>query len=192
MSEFSAALIAGGRSRRMGQDKAFLDWHGRPLWEHQLEKLRGLVPARLLLSCRSDQPFPLQPDVLPVRDEWSDCGPLGGVASCLRVCDVPLLAVLGIDLPLLPSTFLGYLLTECTAQCGAVISLEGNYFEPLAAVYPRTILELAENQIAGGRWAMQEFIRRGMEQGMMRRVNVAVEAPWFTNVNAPGDLTPMN
>ena len=188
MSEFSAALIAGGRSRRMGTDKAFLDWHGRPLWEHQLGKLRALTPVRLLLSCRSDQPFLPQPDVLPVCDEWPDSGPLGGVASCLRVCDAPLLVVLGVDLPLLPSHFLGVLLTECTAQCGAVVSLEGDYFEPLAAVYPRAMLALAEEQIAGGRLAMQEFIRLGMVRGLMRAASAVIVAEWFTNVNAPSDL----
>lgn len=188
MSEFSAALIAGGRSRRMGTDKAFLAWHGRPLWEHQLEKLRALGPSRLLLSCRSGQPFPPQPDVVQVRDEWPDCGPLGGVASSLRASDAPLLAVLGIDLPLLPPQFFSDLLTECTAQRGAVISLEGDYFEPLAAVYPLTMLALAEEQIASGRLAMQGFIRRGMERGLMRCVHAAAEAQWFANLNTPGDL----
>ncbi len=189
MSEFAATLLAGGRSRRMGNDKAFLDWHGRPLWEHQLGKLRALTPARLLLSCRRDQPFPPQPDVLPVFDEWTDSGPLSGVASSLRVCEAPLLVVLGIDLPLLPAEFFRDLLTVCTGQRGAVISLEGDFFEPLAAVYPQAMLSLAEEQFAAGGLSMQEFIRRGMDQGLMSRVSVAAEAPWFTNLNAPGDLT---
>ncbi len=188
MNEFAAALIAGGRSRRMGMDKAFLDWGGRPLWEHQLEKLRALGPSRLMISCREDQAIPPLSDVLQVADAWPDCGPLGGVASCLRVCDSPLLVVLGIDLPLLPVAFLKRLLAECTDGCGAVISLGGDYFEPLAAVYPRVMLPLAEEQIAAGRLAMQEFIRRGVELSLMRCVNVAAEAQWFTNVNAPGDL----
>ena len=41
-----AALIAGGRSSRMGEDKAFLDWKGRPLFAFQLEKLIESVPER--------------------------------------------------------------------------------------------------------------------------------------------------
>ena len=76
MNEFAATLIAGGRSRRMGTDKAFLDWRGRPLWEHQLEKLRALAPSRVMLSCRSDQFFPPLTDSQPVHDQWPDCGPL--------------------------------------------------------------------------------------------------------------------
>lgn len=190
MTELAAALIAGGRSRRMGSDKAFLNWQGRPLWEHQMEKLRALEPSRLLLSCRSDQAIPAQPDILPVPDEWPDCGPLGGVASCLRACDAPLLAVLGIDLPLLPPEFLRSLLSQCTEQWGAVIAQNVGYFEPLAAVYPRTMLALAEEQIAAGRLAMQDFIRAGVERGLMRVASVVREAAWFTNVNAPADVPP--
>ena len=192
MIEFAAALLAGGRSRRMGTDKAFLNWQGRPLWEHQMEKLRALEPSRLLLSCREDQAIPVPPGILPVHDEWPECGPLGGVASCLRAVDAPLLAVLGIDLPLLPSEFLRSLLSECHEHCGTVIAQSDGYFEPLAAVYPRVMLLMAEEQLAAGRLAMQEFIRRGVARGMMRVASAASEAAWFTNMNAPADVPPQD
>jgi molybdopterin-guanine dinucleotide biosynthesis protein A len=212
MSDFAAALLAGGRSRRMGTDKAFLQWQGRPLWEHQLEKLRALEPAQLLLSCREEQVFgessagvALRPArVSPghesntsgleatlalrlVYDEWNDAGPLGGVAACLRACEAPHLVVLGVDLPHLPAEFLKELLTQSSAQCGAVVRV-ANYFEPLAAVYPRAMLPLAEAQLAAGQLAMQDFIRRGMECGLMQGADIPVRAEWFTNWNSPQDL----
>jgi molybdopterin-guanine dinucleotide biosynthesis protein A len=190
MSEtFSAALIAGGRSRRMGTDKAFLTWKGRPLWEHQMAKLRELAPHELFLSCRREQGFPAIPDIIPVEDEWPDAGPLGGIGSCLRLCSTPLLVVLGIDLPLLPAGLLHDLLTESTPQCGAVImNGEGEYYEPLAAVYPRAMLALAEEQIAGGHLSMQAFIRFGAERGLLRVPALTLEKEWFTNLNAPDDV----
>jgi molybdopterin-guanine dinucleotide biosynthesis protein A len=188
MTEFSGALIAGGHSRRMGTDKAFLDWRGEPLWKCQAEKLRSLNPAQLFLSCRREQPFPSQPDITPVYDAWPDRGPLGGIASCLKNCTQPLLVVLGIDLTLLPASFLQWLLTKTTAECGAVtVQQSGTAFEPLAAVYPRAMLALAEEQIAGGRLAMQEFIRRGIDAGLMQPVSGAFCDDWFTNVNTPQD-----
>jgi len=186
MNDFAAALISGGRSRRMGTDKAFLVWQGRPLWECQFEKLRALEPAELLLSCRAEQEFPFTHGVTRVHDEQKDCGPLAGVANCLRACEAQRLVVLGVDMPHLPEEFLRSLLAHSARESGAVVMKDG-YFEPLAAVYPRAVLALAEQQLAAGRLAMQDFIRRGMECGMMRCVDLAVEPEWFVNWNAPGD-----
>jgi molybdopterin-guanine dinucleotide biosynthesis protein A len=192
MIDFAAALIAGGRSTRMGTDKAFLEWHGRALWEHQMEKLRSLGPRQLLLSCRRDQPFPPQPDISPVYDEWPDSGPLGGVASCLRACRSPLLAVLGVDLPILPADFLRGLLTTGGPDGGVVTSRRserGKIYEPLAAVYPVSMLGFAEQKIAAGRLSMQEFIRHGIERGGIKEIAAPGEAgEWFRNLNAPGDF----
>jgi molybdopterin-guanine dinucleotide biosynthesis protein A len=209
MSDFAAALLAGGRSRRMGTDKAFLQWQGRPLWEHQLEKLRALKPSKLLLSCRPEQMATFsstgmalacprsrddmhgQAKAMPalqiIPDAHQDCGPLGGVAACLRSCNAPNLVVLGVDLPHLPAEFLKELLTQSSAHCGAVVRV-ANYFEPLAAVYPRAMLPLAEAQLAAGQLAMQDFIRRGMECGLMQGADIPVRAEWFTNWNSPQDL----
>ncbi len=186
---FAAALIAGGRSRRMGRDKAFLPWETRPLWEYQMEKLRALRASQLLLSCRREQPFPALPDITPVADRWPDAGPLGGVGSCLEICQEPFLVVLGIDLPLLPVSFLQRLVETCDAGCGAVVmENSGRYYEPLAAVYPKPMSKLAEEQIEQGRFSMQEFITRGVDCGLLRVPAMAIDAKWFTNVNTPDDL----
>lgn len=187
MNDFAAALLAGGYSRRMGTDKAFLPWQGRPLWEHQLEKLWAIQPSRLMLSCRPGQEFPNISSITRVYDEQEGCGPLAGITSCLRVCTAPLLIVLGIDLPLLPVEFLRSLTIESMPACGAVVQLE-EWFEPLAAVYSRGMLPMAEEHLAAGRLSLQDLIRSGIEHGLMRKVCLPVEASWFTNWNSPGDL----
>ena len=51
---FSAVLLAGGESRRMGTDKATFLFHGKPLWQVQLETLRKLRPAEIFLSARTE------------------------------------------------------------------------------------------------------------------------------------------
>lgn len=187
MSDFAAALLAGGRSRRMGTDKAFLPWRGRPLWEHQLEKLRSFAPSQLLLSCRPEQDFPELPNAMQVYDALENCGPLGGLTACLEACRATHLIVLGVDLPLLPAAFLRSLAHGITPGCGAVVQLE-EWFEPLAAVYPRELLPLADGHLTAGRLSLQDLIRRGIAEGLMRSVSTPVEALWFTNWNAPGDL----
>ena len=185
MNSFAAALLAGGRSSRMGFDKAFLLWEGRELWRHQLEKLRALG-GPMLLSCREAQEFPPVSDLCFVNDLWPDCGPLGGIASCLRAMEEPLLVVIGVDLPHLPAEMLRDLLAASRPECGAVIK-RGDLYEPLAAVYPTGVLPLAEEMLHAGDRKMQHFLRRSIESGRMQ----ALDAPpgsgdWFTNWNTPG------
>lgn len=187
----------------MGMDKAFLEWQGRPLWEHQWEKLGALEPAELVLSCRPEQEFRspclapttkdehgqarAMPALRMVHDAHENCGPLAGVAACLRACASPRLVVLGVDLPHLPAEFLRTLLAESSDECGAVVRV-ADYYEPLAAVYPRALLAMADEHLSAGRLAMQEFIRRGMELGMMRNADIPVRAEWFANWNSRRDI----
>jgi molybdopterin-guanine dinucleotide biosynthesis protein A len=97
--------------------------------------------------------------------------------------------VLGIDLPLLPVSFLQRLVDQCASGCGAVVMEDsGGYYEPLAAVYPKSMSSLAAEQIAAGRFSMQEFITRGVDGGLLRAPAMAIKKAWFTNVNTPEDL----
>src|SRR4051794_12428711 len=59
---FSAVLLCGGESRRMGRDKATVAWNGAPLWQSQLATLRALQPATIFLSAREEKPW-RPPDV---------------------------------------------------------------------------------------------------------------------------------
>src|SRR3954468_17857631 len=93
----TAALITGGRSSRMGRDKAFLEWHGGPLWQFQFNKLAQLNPAHLLISCREDQKIAsARAEVL--HDPPGNQGPLPALSRCLTRAQMPLL-VLAVDMP---------------------------------------------------------------------------------------------
>src|SRR5438874_11064541 len=78
----TAVLLAGGESRRMGRDKATLLFHGKPLWQIQLELLRRLKPAEILVSARTD-PSWRPADVQFVADDLPSRGPLSGIAASL-------------------------------------------------------------------------------------------------------------
>ena len=133
---FAAALIAGGRSRRMGCDKARLrTGDGVELWRRQLLVLRELGAEELLISCRPDQlHFAEEPGVRLVFDEWPDAGPLGGIVSCLESASADRLIVLGVDMPLMTAGVLRHLLSHSRPERGAVFC-NGRFFEPLAALY---------------------------------------------------------
>ena len=179
---FSAVLLAGGRSSRMGCDKAFLRIEDEPLWQRQLNVLEELAPEKIFLAG-------------PPRDEWCDyevladafknTGPLGGLTSAFRACPTPLLLVLAVDLPKMTGDFLRDLLTE---GCGIVPQLNER-FEPLAAVYPKTALPVAETHLSHGEYSMQKFVEACVAQRLVRPKRVSPDdAPLFTNLNTPKDL----
>ena len=79
---FAAVLLAGGRSRRMGRDKALLPLpDGRRLWQRQLAVLESLHPAELFISGSAREGVP---SLIPcLDDETPGLGPLGGIVAAL-------------------------------------------------------------------------------------------------------------
>src|SRR6516165_1804185 len=95
---FSAVLLAGGESRRMGTDKATFLFRGKPLWQIQLETLRALRPAEIFVSARTDPTW--RPNDMPfIADIPPSCGPLSGLAASLDQMRTTHLLALAIDMP---------------------------------------------------------------------------------------------
>ena len=117
VSAFTGALIAGGRSSRMGRDKAFLDWQGRPLWEVQLAKLSSVGASELLVCGRREQGF--EGDGFRfVQDDVEDLGPLAGLANALKEASHETVLVLAVDMPLVTAELLRELLGKCDGLPG--------------------------------------------------------------------------
>ncbi|MBV9105034.1 MAG: molybdenum cofactor guanylyltransferase [Verrucomicrobia bacterium] len=186
---FTAVLLAGGKSRRMGQDKAYLpsEWKGAsmPLWERQLAVLRSVSPEKLVISGPQKQGYP--GSIVVFADEWTGVGPLGGIATCLRRTRNALLLVLAIDLPKIQSGFLKKLLGRCEAGRG-VVPVHQSCFEPLAAIYPKAALGVALEQLKDRDYALQHFIDKLLKNRLMIGCEVdSSELPQLTNWNTPED-----
>lgn len=186
---FSAVLLAAGRSTRMGRDKGALELDGAPLWQRQRSVLVRAGAAELLLSARPEQPWvraaaPSFAAVVP--DSHPDCGPLAGITAALARASQVHLAVLAIDLPQMTDRWFATLLSACGPGVGAV-GCRAGFFEPLAAIYPREMMPLAEAALARGELALQRLLKSAVAAGQLnvREINGA-EAPLFKNWNEPG------
>lgn len=181
---FAAVLLAGGRSTRMGRDKATLIIEGQPLWQRQLATLRALNPTELFISGRRDGPY-ADAGVEIIEDAIPGLGPLAGIAAALRRAESPLVLVLAIDLPAMTADFL---VTLLRVGCSVVLQHAG-YFEPLAAVYPKCALSIAEEQLQEKDYSVQRFVGCLIKEGHAEVRSIAgPEEPLFQNVNSPGDL----
>ena len=173
----------------MGTDKAELRAPGSELllWQKQLQTLEQLQPARIFWSGPARSGIPDY--ICRVDDVFQDSGPLGGISTCLDLLETDLLVVLAIDMPCMTAAFLQKLLARSSRDVGCV-GYHGDFFEPLAAVYPKAMAVLARDQLLSGRYAMQTFVRAGFAAGHFVSVTLGPETiPFFQNWNAPGDLS---
>jgi molybdopterin-guanine dinucleotide biosynthesis protein A len=186
---FSAVILAGGRSTRMGLDKAFLPLRGTTLLERQVRLVRELGPAEIFISGRDGTDYGAFG--LPVLlDRFVDLGPLAGVERALAEAHAPLLLVLAVDLPDMTADFLRGLAARCRAGSGLAPHTRLG-LEPLAAFYPTSMQPIAAGLLREGRAAMTEFVRRGVETGLVDEwACPPEEEARFRNWNGPEDVEP--
>jgi molybdopterin-guanine dinucleotide biosynthesis protein A len=183
----SVVLLAGGESRRMGQDKALLLFRGKPLWQLQLDLLRKMQPVETFVSARFD-PSWRPADVQFISDIAPACGPLGGLASTLAKIRTGHLLALAIDMPLMKGEYLHSLCDQIEPECG-VLPMIGDRAEPLAAIYPKSAATDLVEALSGSDFSLQLLTRKLVTLGKLRFVNVSKdEQKYFRNFNKPEDF----
>jgi molybdopterin-guanine dinucleotide biosynthesis protein A len=190
-SSIAVALLAGGRSRRFGSDKSLYVPSGftEPMWRLQLDKLMALGAEEVVVSVgaasAASPGFTVPGGVRVIADRVVDQGPLGGLAAVLSEIRAPQILVLGVDMPAVTAVALRRFLEACPEGRGLVPRLDGRW-EPLLAIYPRNLLGLAEERLAGGELSMQGFVDDGVARGRIDAWPVSsADAGWFVNLNRP-------
>ena len=185
---FSAVLLAGGQSRRMGRDKAFLEIDGVPLWSRQIGTLAALRPRTIFIA-GPRHPAWINAGCEIVTDAQENAGPLAALVASLRRCATPLLLALAVDLPEMPVDYLRGLIRSSTETTGVVPKSSAG-FEPLAAVYPIAALPLAENRLRTGDFALQDFVAACVAEDLLIGKNIRPgDERFFLNLNTLSDLS---
>lgn len=183
----SGFVLAGGRSTRMGQDKAALTLNGRTLLEHALAILHGVCGDVAILGKRE-----LYGGLAPVyEDIFPGCGPLGGIHAALTNSQTEYNLVIAVDTPFLQPEFLSYV-AERAVESGAVVTTPeiAGYTQPLCAVYARKFLPIAEQALKSGDYKITPLFPKGqtlvIQEPELRRF--AFGAEMFENLNTPEDM----
>lgn len=143
-----AILLAGGASRRMGQDKAFLDWQGQPLVAHIAGQLRRIC-ADLIIGANDSAKFAFLAAPV-IADRSLGQGPLMGLASCLAASRFDRNLVVACDMPRLNSVSARLLLSMADGFDAVVPRGADGRPEPLFAVYRKSCLPALEKVLAHG------------------------------------------
>ena len=184
--KFDAVILAGGKSTRMGRDKARLEVGGQTLLARQIERAREAGAGQVYISGPADRNY-ADFGCAVLSDRFEGGGPLAGIEQALAVGSSPVLLALAVDLPDMSAEWLRRLAAESPDDLG-VIPKRNDFVEPLAAFYPTSARQLAEAQLGAGNNSAAHFARRCVASGLARfRELASGDEKYFANWNAPAD-----
>jgi molybdopterin-guanine dinucleotide biosynthesis protein A len=128
-------VLAGGKSARMGTDKAMMPWGGSTLLHHVVRTLQSVEPNVVVVADTADK-YEIEGVDRVVGDEHPGNGPLGGILTGLNHVENGYHVVLACDMPYVKIEVLRLLLSMANGH-QACVPLIGDRLEPLCAVYHR-------------------------------------------------------
>jgi molybdopterin-guanine dinucleotide biosynthesis protein A len=196
-------VLAGGKSSRMGQDKAFLEFCGRPLIQNALEIMNCAGLSSRIAGARSDLSdfAPVVPDLA----EESGLGPLAGICAALSACTSRFAAFLPVDLPFIPASLIEYLVHHAVvAEAAVTVVSVGGFIHSFPAVVDRAAGALLNASLhSGDRSCLKAFRAIGsalpsgfsvlpvellVQPGQVAHSRGMHPSQWFLNLNSPADL----
>jgi len=175
-------VLAGGRSSRMGQDKALLPWKGSTLIESVAREVLKAVGNVTLLG----SPALYGSFVFPViSDKIEGCGPLGGLHAALSSTSTEWNVLVACDMPAVTSQLLEELLAAAVVSgADALVPQTPVGLEPLCAVYHARLLPAVESALQSKYLKMHDFVST-----IHAKLWPVPDATLFRNLNTPEQLS---
>ncbi|HTT25064.1 MAG TPA: molybdenum cofactor guanylyltransferase [Candidatus Sulfotelmatobacter sp.] len=187
-SDVSTFILAGGKSTRMGSDKAFLQLNGRTLLARMLEAARSLTSNVRIVGDQSKY----EAFASVVEDVFPGCGPLGGIHAALRSSTTDLNVILAVDTPFVSLALLQFLVSRARNSPGSlvIVAQVNGGLQPLCAVYRRQFADAAEEALGAGRYKIDALFGPETTQviGEDELESAGFSANMFRNLNTPEEL----
>ena len=154
--DLTAFILAGGKSRRMGADKAFVTLDGKILLVRALETARSITPnVGIVGDSKKFSSF-----APTVEDIFPNCGPLAGIHAALRSSQTDLNLILAVDVPFASTPLLHYLIQRASNNAATItVAQTGGGYQPLCAVYRRNFAAAAEQSLQAGRYKIDTLFK---------------------------------
>lgn len=180
-------VLAGGKSSRMGTNKALLTLDGATLLQHTQQLLQSVCQQVFILG---------QKELYGsfgecIEDVYPQCGPLGGIHAALLKSSTEFNLITAVDTPFLTAELLGYM-ADRAMQSRAVVTTPclGGFYQPLCSVYSREFLMIAERALKSGNYKIVPLFPEGrtlvISEAELAGFGVTPEI--FDNLNTPEDM----
>lgn len=179
-------LLAGGKSSRMGTNKAFLDFDGETLLDRGLRVLKAACESMTIVG----DPATFANYGFVVADVFQSCGPLGGIHAALVSSSAELNALLAVDMPFVSAELIRFLLAAAENSDAVVtVPRTSKGFQPLCAIYRHGFASNAERALRNGKCKIDASFAnvrlRIVEEPEL--VAAGFSEQNFFNVNTPED-----
>lgn len=186
-ARIAGAVLAGGQSRRMGENKAFLSLAGTPLIEHAIKRLQPQVSQLILNAHEAGTALdafglPVVPDA-----EGDHQGPLAGILAALRWAETAgfhWIATAAVDTPFFPLDFVQRLAAAAQDRTMAVAS-SGGRLHPVFGLWSATLAGELESEIGKGQRSVHQWV--GRHDAGIAEWPAQPHDPFF-NLNQPDDV----
>lgn len=186
--DLTAFVLTGGKSSRMGRDKAALSLaEGESLLEHALAIAAAVAPEVRIVGPRAVYAQHAWAGQI-VEDVFEDCGPLGGIHAALASSSTELNLIVAVDMPRITAELLTYMADRAhRSQAVVTIARVARGYQPLCAIYRREFAVVAERALREGRNKIDALFRdvktEIIEESELREAGFGPEL--FDNVNTP-------
>ena len=152
----SGFILAGGKSSRMGTDKALLMFQGKPLLEHMISLIKPLCD-KVAISGQNSDYSSLGIELVP--DLYSDCGPISGIYSVLKYSVSDWNLLVSVDVPFVNDELFHVLISKI-GDYDCVIPKHISGVEPLIALYNRRTSPVIEEMITTGDYRLTNLLSK--------------------------------
>lgn len=177
-------ILAGGKSRRMEEDKGLALLNGLPMISHIINTICA-VP--LNVSLISGNPDYGQFDLPLYEDSIKDKGPMGGLMTALENSSVPYVLLMGCDMPFINREVI-YHLIDSGKKGKITVSETNGYTNPLFAIYPKSILAELKMHVEKNHLKLQDFISSQNHYIVKMDYFERLEPNALTNINSREEL----
>jgi len=183
----SAFILAGGKSSRMGEPKAFMQIAGKSLMDYAVAQAHSIAEDVFIVGDK----IMYGAYGRIVSDVYPDCGPLGGIHAALNRSRTEFTLILPLDMPFLTRGFFQYLNAQAqdSEKLVTVTQIGGGY-NPLCAIYRKAFMDTAEAGIKAGNLKIDALFPPAdtlvitEAELILQRFDMTI----FSNVNTPEDF----
>jgi molybdopterin-guanine dinucleotide biosynthesis protein A len=186
INNVTGIILAGGKSSRIGTNKAFLKVGKKTMIEEIVDKFKNIFREIIIITNEVKRFDLLEVEVIP--DIIPSKGPLGGIYTGLVKSDNFLNFVIACDMPFLNQILVNYML-KASSGYDVIVGYYNDRFQPLCAIYSKNCIKPIENQLQKSNLKITEFFKyvrvKTITEAEIRKLDP--QGLIFSNINTPED-----